>query len=248
MPNSKMEQKIVNIFNEVPTLILYRMKTLQIATFGDDDQDGIALGIRNFPIHQLILICYSSDEAKAIEYSKKIETIIGIGIEIILVQKENVVKDTIERVNEVLLKKSMEYHQILMNVSSGDKLISCAALSSAFINGIKAFAMDHGHSIPLLLPVLKFSYSEIISDTKIKILKSIDNIGGMVSSLEELEQISGYGKPLLSYHVQGGKENKGLADLGLVEVDKGDRGKTVINITTLGKLMVTSNLVNSSQH
>lgn len=47
------------------------MKTLQIATFGDDDQDGIALGIRNFPIHQLILICYSSDEAKANEYSKK---------------------------------------------------------------------------------------------------------------------------------------------------------------------------------
>ena len=26
------------------------MKTLQIATFGEDDQDGIALGIRNFPI------------------------------------------------------------------------------------------------------------------------------------------------------------------------------------------------------
>jgi hypothetical protein len=215
------------------------MKTLQIATFGDDDQDGIALGIRNFPIHQLILICYSSDEAKANEYSKKMEAITGIGSEIILVEKENVVKDTIERVNEVLLKKSLEYHQILMNVSSGDKLISCAALSSAFINGIKAFAMDHDHTVPLLLPVLKFSYSEIISDTKIKILKSIDSIGGMVSSLEELEQI---------YHVQGGKENKGLADLGLVEVDKGDRGKTVINITTLGKLMVTSNLVNSSQH
>ena len=133
------------------------MKTLQIATFGDDDQDGIALGIRNFPIHQLILICYSSDEAKANEYSKKMEAIIGIGSEIILVEKENVVKDTIERVNEVLLKKSLEYHQILMNVSSGDKLISCAALSSAFINGIKAFAMDHGHSVPLLLPVLKIS-------------------------------------------------------------------------------------------
>jgi hypothetical protein len=104
------------------------MKTLHIATFGEDDQEGIALGIRNFPIHQLILICYSSDESKANEYSKKIETVVGIGSEIILVEKENVVKDTIERVNEVLLKKSMEYHQILMNVSSGDKLISCAAL------------------------------------------------------------------------------------------------------------------------
>lgn len=77
------------------------MKTLQIATFGDDDQDGIALGIRNFPIHQLILICYSSDEAKANEYSKKMEAIIGIGSEIILVEKENVVK--------ILLKESMKY-------------------------------------------------------------------------------------------------------------------------------------------
>ena len=93
-------------------------------------------------------------------------------------------------------------------------------------------------------PVLNFSYSEIISDTKLNILKSIDRIGGIVSSLEELEQISGYGKPLLSYHVQGGKENKGLADLGLVDVDKGERGKTIINITTLGKLMVTSNSFN----
>ena len=222
------------------------LKTLQIATFGDDNQDGIALGIRNFPIHQLILICYLSDKPKAIEYSKNIQTIIGIGSQIIVVEKESVVKDIIERVNEVLLKESLEYQQILMNVTSGDKLITCAALSSAFINGIKAFAMDHGRNVPLLLPVLKFSYSEIISDTKLKILKSIDSIGGMVSSLEELEQISGYGKPLLSYHVHGGRENKGLADLGLVDVDKGDRGKTVIRITTLGKLIITSNLENSS--
>ena len=219
------------------------MKTLQIATFGDDDQDGIALGIQNFPVHQLVLLCYSDDESKAIKYSKKIEKIIGIGIEILLVQKENVVKDTIERVNEVLSRKSRDYPHILMNVSSGDKLINCAALSSAFTNGIKAFTMDHGHTVLLLWPVLNFSYSAIISDAKINILKSIDSIGGMISSLEELEQVSGYGKPLLSYHIQGGKENKGLADLGLVEVEKGDKGKSVINITTLGKLIITSNSI-----
>ncbi|MDN5847966.1 MAG: hypothetical protein L0H53_17030 [Candidatus Nitrosocosmicus sp.] len=221
----------------------HRMKTLQIATFGDDDQDGIALGIQNFPIHHLILLCYSDDESKAIKYTKKIETIIGIGSEIILVKKENLVKDIIERTSEVLSEKSMEYDHILMNASSGDKLIICAALSSAFINGIKALTMDHGHTVLLLWPVLNFSYSEVISDTKINILKSIDSIGGIINSLEELEQISGYGKPLLSYHIQGGKDNKGLADLGLVDVEKGDRGKTVINITTLGKLMVTSNSI-----
>ena len=81
------------------------MKTIQIATFGDDDQDGIALGIQNFPIHQLILLCYTGDESKAIKYSKKIEKILGIDSEIILVKKENVVKDIIERVNESIIKE-----------------------------------------------------------------------------------------------------------------------------------------------
>jgi hypothetical protein len=69
------------------------------------------------------------------------------------------------------------------------------------------------------MPVSKLSYSEI-SDAKIKILKAIDNAGGMVDGLEKLEQVSGYGKPLLSYHIQGSKDSKGQADLGLLEVEK----------------------------
>jgi hypothetical protein len=56
-----------------------------------------------------------------------------------------------------------------------------------------------------------------------------------------LEELSGYGKPLLSYHVQGGKDSKGLADLGLIEVERGERGKISATLTTLGKLLVTSN-------
>jgi hypothetical protein len=56
------------------------------------------------------------------------------------------------------------------------------------------------------VPVLKLSYNEIISDAKIKILKASDVIWGTMSSLEQLEQTSGYGKPLLaSYHIQGGR-------------------------------------------
>jgi parallel beta-helix repeat protein len=35
--------------------------TLQIATFGLDMQEGIAVGIRNFPVHKLVLICYGSE-------------------------------------------------------------------------------------------------------------------------------------------------------------------------------------------
>ncbi|MEP6576318.1 MAG: hypothetical protein ABJB85_07820 [Nitrososphaerota archaeon] len=222
------------------------MKTLQIATFGKDDQDGIALGIRNFPIHKLALVCFDSDKNKADEFSNKIRSVLGIPITITLVTKDNVIRDTMERVNEILNLHGKEFQQVLMNVSSGDKLIGCAALSSAFINGIKAFGMDSTHKTPLLMPVLKLSYNEIISDAKIKILKAIDDAGGIIESLEQLEQISGYGKPLLSYHVQGGKDSKGLAELGLVDVEKGDRGKISARLTVLGKLLVSSNALSLS--
>ena len=217
------------------------MKTLQIATFGSDGQDGIALGIRSFPVHKLALICFGSDKNRAEDFARKIKSVLGMSITITIVTKENVIRDTMERVNEILNLHAKEFQQVLLNVSSGDKLIGCAALSAAFINGIQAFGMDETHTIPLLMPVLKLSYSEIVSEAKIKILKSISDAGGVIESLEQLEQISGYGKPLLSYHVQGARDSKGLADLGLVEVEKRDRGKISASLTTLGKLLVSSN-------
>ncbi|MGB5089689.1 MAG: hypothetical protein WBN72_01975 [Nitrososphaeraceae archaeon] len=217
------------------------MRTLQIATFGSDGQDGIALGIRSFSVHKLALICFSSDKNRAEDFANKIRSVLGVSTTITIVTKENVVRDTMESINEILNLHAKEFEQVLLNVSSGDKLIGCAALSAAFINGIQAFGMDDTHTVPLLMPVLKLSYNEIISEAKIKILKSINRAGGVIESLDQLEQISGYGKPLLSYHVQGAKDSKGLADLGLVEVEKGDRGKISARLTTLGKLLVSSN-------
>ena len=59
------------------------------------------------------------------------------------------------------------------------------------------------------MPILKLSYNQVISESKIKILKAIDEAtGGFVESLEQLEAISGYGKPLLSYHIQGTRDSK----------------------------------------
>jgi hypothetical protein len=212
--------------------------TIQIATFGSEGQEAIAAGIRNFPVHKLALICYESDKEKANDFSKKIRSVLGLAVSIHLVSKHNAIRDTLERVSEILSIDGKEFHQVLMNVSCGDKLIGCAALSAAFINGIKAFGMDERGS-PLLMPILKLSYNEIISESKIKILKAIDEAaGGSVESLEQLESISGYGKPLLSYHIQGARESKGLADLGLLEIEKGERGKISAKLTTLGKLLV----------
>ena len=218
-------------------MVQTQITTIQIATFGSDDQDTIASGIRNFPIHKLALICYDYDKEKADDFSRKIRSILGLPVSIHLVSRKNVIRDTLERVSEVLAN-SKEFRQVLMNVSCGDKMIGCAALSAAFINGIKAFGMDEKGS-PLLMPILKLSYNEIISESKIKILKAIDEAaGGYIESLEQLESISGYGKPLLSYHIQGSRDSRGLADLGLLEIEKGDRGKISARLTTLGKLLV----------
>jgi hypothetical protein len=222
-----------------------QMATLQIATFGSEGQEGIAAGIRNFPVHKLVLLCYSSDKQKADEFSRKLRTVLGMSVMISVVARENVIRDTMERVGEILNIHKSEFQQVLINVSCGDKLIGCAALSAAFINGIKAFGMD-ASGAPLLMPVLKLSYSEIISEAKIKILKAIHGMGGKIESLEQLEQASGYGKPLLSYHVMGSRDSKGLADLGLLEVEKGERGKLLAKLTTLGKLLVTSSAISAT--
>ena len=217
------------------------MKTLQIATFGTLEQEAIAFGIKNFPIHKLILICFHEDKNKAEEFSRRIKSILGLPITITLVAKENVIRDTMDRINEILQLHGNEFEDILMNVSCGDKLLGCAALSSAFIHGVKAFGMDYTHTMPLMMPVLKLSYNEIISDAKKKILMAIDGAGGSVDSLDHLEKISGFGKPLLSYHVQGSKDAKGLVELGLVNIEKGERNKLSTKITTLGKLLISSN-------
>ena len=193
-----------------------QLTTLQIATFGSDMQEGIAAGIRNFPIHKLALICYSSDNQKAEEFSRRIRSILGIPVTVTVVNRENVIRDVLERLSEIISMQGKNFQQILMNVSCGDKLIGCAALSAAFIHGIKAFGMD-SDGAPLPMPVLKLSYSEIISEPKMNILKAMERVGGAVDSLEKLEEASGYGKPLLSYHVMGGKEARGLAELLMVE-------------------------------
>jgi hypothetical protein len=216
------------------------LTTLQITTFGLDMQEGIAAGIRNFPVHKLALVCYGSDNHRAEEFARRIRTVLGIPVTIALVSKENVIRDVLERVGEIIGREGKNFQQILMNVSCGDKLIGCAALSAAFINGIKAFGMN-SEGDPLPMPVLKLSYSEMISEPKLNILKAIERVGGMVDSLEKLEEASGYGKPLLSYHVMGSKEAKGLAELGLVEVEKGDRGRLLTKLTTLGKLLIVTN-------
>ncbi len=209
-------------------------KTLQVATLGPDT-DPILVGIRTLPVHKLYLIHLESDAAVAQKLTHDLASVLKVDVQSHSVPSSDVLTHVLEGVAGILQREKGNFDHILFNVSSGDKLLGCAALSAAFVNGLKAFAIVNGE--PLLMPVLKFSYDQLVSPTKLDILKSLQKNGGEVDSLETLKDISGYGKPLLSYHIQGAEDSKGLVELGLVEVEKGTRGKSITKITTLGKLL-----------
>lgn len=213
-------------------------QTIQIATFGED-RDGILAGIRNFPIHKLVLLHYLEDKNDADEFARNLRITLGVPISLRVITKPDVIRSAMEHVADIMKKEAGLYEQILINVSAGDKMIGCAALSCAFVNGIKAFGID-AEGKPMMLPILKLSYNEIISDAKIKILQAIDRSGGSIESLEELTKITDFGKPLLSYHIQGNDESKGLVQLGLVDVEKLERGRSKIILNTLGKMLIST--------
>ncbi len=213
-------------------------KTLQIATFGQD-KEGILAGIRNFPIHKLVLLHYKDDTKMAEEFAGNLRSTLGVTTTLREIVQPDIIRSAMEHVSQIIKEEGTNYEQILINVSAGDKMIGCAALSCAFVNGIKAFGTDmEGH--PMLLPILKLSYNEIISDAKIKILQALDKAGGSVESLDSLTKHCEFGKPLLSYHIQGSAEAKGLVQLGLVDVERLERGRTKITLNTLGRMLIST--------
>ena len=66
----------------------------------------------------------------------------------------------------------------------------------------------------------------------------IQDAGGTIQSLGQLSDLSGYGRPLLSYHIWGDDESRGLVELGLVEAERGRHGRLKAHLTVLGKAML----------
>jgi hypothetical protein len=220
-------------------------KTLQIATFGAFREANILTGLRRFPSQKLALICYDHDKTKAKLLSKRIRQIDkNIEVGICLTARENIIGEVFENINNIVIECEIrKFLRILVNVSSGDKLLSYAVFSATCIKGIQTFIINSNYiSNPVIIPVLKFPYSKIITKTNLRILNSIASAGGVVYGLDQLQQIFGLIKPLLSYHIHGRNNTKGLIDLGLVRVEnKKNKNSSivVVKFTAVGKLFVT---------
>lgn len=208
---------------------------LQIATVGSDTEP-IIVGIREFPISRLVLLYPASEEPTVVRLVSQLSPL-RLEVERHPVG-EDLLLDVLSAVREIVAASADEFDEILLNVSSGSKLLSCAALSAAFVNGIRAFAVVD--DAPLPLPVLKFSYAQLVSETKVRILEALQREGGSATSLSTLSQRAKIEKSLLSYHLRGGRDSQGLEGLGLVQLDRAGQGRVRIQLTPMGDLLLQS--------
>ena len=215
-------------------------KTVQIATLGEDS-GGVLAGVRNAPANKLVLICYEHNKETAKRLAANISETLKSDVEVYdNVRVEHSYKDIMQVFSQIVQKDKDQYDDFLLNVSSGDKMICIAAAVTSFILGIKAFFCKGDECV--MLPPMKLSYTELVSEVKLSILRALDKAGGEVDSLDELSKLTNYGKPLLSYHIHGSEDARGLIDLGLADAIRHSRGKTKVRLTTLGKMFLVEKI------
>jgi hypothetical protein len=211
-------------------------KTLQIAVLGGSEE-AVLIGLRNFPAHKLTLLSTDDALSQAHELSTKLTETLKLVVDVKQL-RDATVPTMLEAVGQTVRIESETFQDFLINVGSAGKYLTCAGVTAAFVHGIKAFDVMDGQ--PIVLPVMKFSYTQAVTEPKMEILRAIERSGGDVESLEKLSGLSNFGKPLLSYHIRGSEDGRGLEDLGLVEVERGKRGRLRVRLTALGRTVLST--------
>jgi len=214
------------------------LRTLQIAVLGGTE-DAVLVGLRNFPAHKLSLLSPADYLGQATKLAEKLRDTLKLAVDVIQL-KDSTIPTMLETVSQILRSEMENFQDFLINVGSASKHLTCAGVTAAFVHGIKAFDVI-GEQLAVL-PVMKFSYTQAVTEPKMEILRALESSGGDVESLEKLSALSNYGKPLLSYHIRGSEEGRGLVDLGLVEVERGKRGRLRVKLTALGRILLSTSL------
>jgi hypothetical protein len=222
-------------------------KIFQVATFGQFHADNILTGLRIYPSQKVALICYDHDNNNARRFIKVVRSFDEkIEVIVYIISRQNIIENVFEYFGRVVGSRSeiSRFQRILVNLSSGDKSLSYAVLSAAYIKGIETFMLNSNFSNSLaVIPTPKSYYDKVMTKTNLRILNSIARAGDVVYGLDQLQRLSGLIKSLLSYHINGRNNTKGLVDLGLVRVEnkRYENGIiAIVRLTAIGKLFVTS--------
>ncbi len=206
------------------------MKFNIVAPVGEN-LESVFTAIRDFPTEKIYLISKGKN-LERIDELKSVADRLKIAVQVIDL-KGNLLEGMFKTFAQI--KSAVNEDSLLVDVSSGDNLDNCAALSAAYVNGLKAFAVIEGKL--MMLPVLKFSYYRLLPERKLAIVMFLKTQPDCCASLEDLAQRTKMSLPLLSYHVNGNSKSEGLLTQGLVETHIGPRGKTQIMLTELGRLI-----------
>jgi len=194
-----------------------------------DNLDALFVGMKEFAMERLYLITPRNNFDKAKEVEDKLK-VFSIPVTI-LEMKEGLMEAMFYQFSQIV--NNHNHDDIIVNVATGDRLSTCAALSAAFANGLKAFGIMEGK--PMLLPIMKLSYYNELTDSKFKILSHLSSDD--YTNLTALSEKIGMSVSLLSYHLNGTLKYKGLLNLRLVET-KGQNKNLQIKLSSLGGLLL----------
>jgi hypothetical protein len=205
-----------------------------VAPIGEN-LESIYAAIRTFPTQSVYLVASGGGtrHAEKVAEVKKVLGNLKIPVHI-LETKGSLIEGMFRSFAQVRVAVGKD-EDILVDVSSGDNMENCAALSASYVNGLKAFnvVMDK----LMLLPVLKFSYYRLLPERKLAILRYLKDQPDCCASMEMLADRLKMSLPLLSYHINGSRDADGLVSHGLVEIREGPRGRTQVVLSELGRLI-----------
>lgn len=208
----------------------YVMKHVIICPF-DGFVEPIFEGLKEFATEKVVLLVPSKYGLQAKGSLKEFEKL-KIPVEIFEINDETSLEETFEAFSRIKAREKGK--PVVVNLGGASGMLSCASLSACFVNGLRAFEIMDNKLI--LFPVLQFSYYDMLSEKKLKILSTLSE-SGFLESLESLGKKANIGPSLLNYHIYGSEKKPGLKELGFVEIDR-VKGKVSIRLSTLGRLLL----------
>lgn len=209
-----------------------KKKTIVAPINSESIEKIVLLPVREFPTQRMIFLTSPDGMVKAGEFSEQLEKL-GIVSSIVKINPGgNPWEDYFVSLAEVL--EGQEKENVVINISTADRISQCALTNAAHVNGIKAIAVFETHV--MVLPILKLSYSNMLSPKKLKVLQELQK-STCSSSLEELAKSTQMSLQLLSYHINGSAKSKGLSELELVDTED-IKGRVKVCLSTMGRLFM----------
>jgi hypothetical protein len=207
---------------------LISMGYIVIAPVGDN-LDALFVGMKEFPTEKVILITPHENIKNAQKLEKKLDVFsIPAAIKVI---HGSLLENMFATFGQIC--SIYDHDNLIVNVATGDRMSTCAALSASFANGLKTFGVVNKK--PMLLPIMKLSYYNELSDSKMKMIQQLKF--DEYTKLSDLAERTKLSTSLISYHLNGTLKYKGLIGLRLAEV-KGENKRLLIKLSELGRLLL----------